>query len=247
MHILLVNDDGYTAEGILTLERVLREHGHETVTMAPHTQQSAKSHSMTVSGDMIIHRHDETHYSLEGTPADCIIYAVRTYILPFFPDVVVSGINHGYNLSTDTVYSGTCGAARQAAMYGISAIALSAEKDEEGIYDFVSPSEYLAGKIGDFAEVLRNGESFLSLNFPPHWNGKVRKSVLGSFDYRDVYSLRDEGDVIIATGTGYSIEYTSMDGVYPGDRTLVSSSFATATIIDNQPHCDLAKMEKLQL
>ena len=77
MHILLVNDDGYKAEGINTLFSVLTSFGHDVYIVAPHTEQSAKSHAMTVIGDVTIYKHDEHHYSLEGTPADCVIIHFR--------------------------------------------------------------------------------------------------------------------------------------------------------------------------
>ena len=247
MNILLVNDDGYTAEGILTLEKVLREKGHVTCTVAPHTQQSAKSHAMTVHGSMIVHRYDEYHYSLEGTPADCVIYPIRSLFIPFRPDCLISGINHGYNLSSDTIYSGTCGAARQGAMYSIPSIALSAHHDEMGRYDFVTPAEYTVSKLGHFMDVLKGAESFLSLNFPPNWNGEVRKASLGNLNYADEYTCSYHGDTIIIDGDGYSIDFEDSEKEYPGDMNLVRAGYATATVIAVNPASDYSRMKKLEL
>ena len=247
MNILLVNDDGYTAEGILTLERVLREKGHTTCTVAPHTQQSAKSHAMTVHGSMTVHRYDEYHYSLEGTPADCVIYPIRSGFIPFRPDMIISGINHGYNLSSDTIYSGTCGAARQGAMYSIPSVALSAHYDENGKYDFVTPAEYTASKLEHFMNVLEGAESFLSLNFPPHWNGEVRKATLGTLNYSDEYTCSYRGDTIIIDGNGYSLDFTAPEKEYPGDRSLVLAGYATATVIAVNPASDYQRMKELEL
>ena len=245
MYILLTNDDGYTAEGINTLERVLTEHGHDVCMVAPHTQQSAKSHAMSVHGSMTLWRWDDRHYSLEGTPADCVIYPIRSGLITR-PDVIVSGINHGYNLSSDTIYSGTCGAARQGAMYRIPSIAISSEKDERGKYDFSSASEYLASHLESFVSLL-DGDSFLSLNFPPHWNGKVEKAGLGFIHYYDRYTFSDDGKKIVLSGDGYGLEFDEVEKEYPGDMTITRSGAATATVIKINPVTDGERMEKLIL
>ena len=126
MIILLTNDDGYQAEGISVLETVLAEAGHEVWVCAPSDQRSAQSHAMTLKGKIRFIRFDARHYHCSGTPADCILYGLNGGALPVAPDVVVSGINHGYNASTDILYSGTVGAASEAALRGIPAIAISA-------------------------------------------------------------------------------------------------------------------------
>lgn len=245
MYILLTNDDGYLAEGINTLERVLTEHGHTVFMVAPHTEQSAKSHSMSVHGSMTAWRWDERHYSLEGTPSDCVIYPIRSGLLPR-PDVIVSGINHGYNLSSDTIYSGTCGAARQGAMYRIPSVAVSSQKDEAGKYDFIAPSEYLASHLETFASLL-DGDSFLSLNFPPHWNGRVEKAGLGFIHYYDRYVYDDDGRKIVLHGDGYGLDFEEVEKEYPGDMTLTRSGTATATVIRISPVSDSERMERLIL
>ena len=245
MYILLTNDDGYTAEGINTLGRVLTEHGHDVCMVAPHTQQSAKSHAMSVHGSMTLWRWDDRHYSLEGTPSDCVIYPIRSGLIPR-PDVIVSGINHGYNLSSDTIYSGTCGAARQGAMYRIPSIAISSEKDERGNYDFSSASKYLASHLESFVSLL-DGDSFLSLNFPPHWNGKVEKAGLGFIHYYDRYTFSDDGKKIVLSGDGYGLEFDEVENEYPGDMTITRSGAATATVIKINPVTDGERMEKLIL
>ncbi len=246
MHILLTNDDGYRAEGINILERVLGDYGHDVCMVAPHTEQSAKSHSMSVHGNMTVWRWDRRHYSLEGTPSDCVIFPMRSGFIHFTPDVIVSGINHGYNLSSDTIYSGTCAAARQGAMYGIPSIAISAQKDERGIYDFTSAAEYLSRNLENFVSVL-DGDSFLSLNFPPYWNGKVEKAGLGCISYQDRYTYTDDGKKITLRGDGYALEFEEVERKYPGDMSLTRNGTATATIIKINPVSDGERMENLIL
>lgn len=126
--LLLSNDDGVYAKGIKTFRQALMNAGHEVYTVAPLLEQSGKSHSFTLSTPL---RHtivDENTHAIDGTPADCTYIALNsTDFLPRTPDLVVSGINHGFNLGSDTFYSGTVAAAREAAFKGVPAIAFSQE------------------------------------------------------------------------------------------------------------------------
>lgn len=125
MIILLTNDDGIGRPGLVTLARVLQEE-HEVWVSAPESERSASSHAITMRNPVTFTKIDERTYACSGTPADCVLYGLRG-ALPVRPDVIISGINHGVNVGTDITYSGTFGAARQAAMLGIPAIAVSAE------------------------------------------------------------------------------------------------------------------------
>ena len=122
--LLLSNDDGVHAEGIRALHAELERLG-DVVVVAPLTEQSANSHSLTLARPLR-HRLIGGFHAVDGTPADCIyaaLYGKR--FLDRRPDVVVSGINHGYNLGSDTFYSGTVAAAREGALRGIPSIAFS--------------------------------------------------------------------------------------------------------------------------
>ena len=84
---------------------------------------------MTLRGKVKFVRFGEQHYHCSGSPADCILYGLAGGPVPVRPDLVVSGINHGYNASTDIIYSGTVGAASEAALRGLPSIAISARSD----------------------------------------------------------------------------------------------------------------------
>ncbi|MCB9591900.1 MAG: 5'/3'-nucleotidase SurE [Sandaracinaceae bacterium] len=123
--ILLSNDDGVEARGLHALREALLPLG-DVFVVAPRTEQSAGSHSLTLSRPLRHRTHEANVHSVDGTPADCIYVALyRDRLLPRRPDLVVSGINHGYNLGTDVHYSGTVAAAREAALRGIPSIAFS--------------------------------------------------------------------------------------------------------------------------
>lgn len=124
MNILVVNDDGYESEGIAILANAMKNYGNVYV-VAPHSEQSAKSASITIRHNLQIHQHSDTLYSVVGTPADAVRMAIQRLQLPI--DLVVSGINNGFNIGIDTIYSGTIGAAMQGLMYGLPSIAFSSD------------------------------------------------------------------------------------------------------------------------
>lgn len=124
MNILVVNDDGYTSIGIGILADAFRKIGNVYV-VAPHTHQSGASSSITVGKGLIVHKHKDNFYSVEGTPSDCVKYAIYGLNIDF--DLVVSGVNNGFNIGIDTVYSGTIGACMEALFHEKKAIAFSTD------------------------------------------------------------------------------------------------------------------------
>ncbi len=123
MRILLSNDDGYFAPGIVVLARALQDLGEVTV-VAPERDRSGASNSLTLDRPLTAKRAQNGFYYVNGTPTDCVHLAV-TGLLPELPDIVVSGINHGANMGDDTIYSGTVAAATEGYLLGIPSIAVS--------------------------------------------------------------------------------------------------------------------------
>ncbi len=125
MNILLTNDDGFSAEGLLVLKRYFEKKSeHNIFIVAPDTEKSGFSHSITFTElTKLVKQHDNT-WIIRGTPADCVNLALLGMVEEKI-DLVISGINHGPNMGRDTLYSGTVGAARQAAFYNVPSIALS--------------------------------------------------------------------------------------------------------------------------
>lgn len=100
MRILLTNDDGIHAEGLLALERIARELTDDVWIVAPETDQSGLAHSLTLSEPLRLRKIDEKRFALRGTPTDCVIMGVRE-VLDRKPDLVLSGVNAGANLADD--------------------------------------------------------------------------------------------------------------------------------------------------
>ena len=123
MHILLSNDDGYLAEGLIALANALRDHAEISV-VAPDRNRSAASNSLTLEMPLRVNIADNGFIKVDGTPTDCVHLAI-TGLLEHEPDMVFAGINHGANLGDDVLYSGTVAAATEGRFLGLPAIAIS--------------------------------------------------------------------------------------------------------------------------
>ncbi|MEO8501808.1 MAG: 5'/3'-nucleotidase SurE [Vicinamibacteria bacterium] len=121
--ILITNDDGYRAAGLLALRDAVKDLG-DVMVIAPDRERSACGQGITIKGPLTVEKIDETTFAVDGTPADCVILALAN-MLTTRPSVVLSGINRGANLGDDVYYSGTVGGAREAAFWGLPAAACS--------------------------------------------------------------------------------------------------------------------------
>jgi 5'-nucleotidase len=168
IRILVTNDDGYRSDGIHALARALRGIGEVTI-VAPVTEASAIGHALTLRHPLRLDSIDDRVFAVEGTPTDCVNVAV-THVFKGLPDLVVSGINKGWNLGDDVTYSGTVAGALEAALLGIPAVAVSL-RQTRGAYDF-TPAATAAATLAD--AMLRKplpARTFLNINVPkgqPH-------------------------------------------------------------------------------
>ncbi len=165
MNILLTNDDGIHAEGLWALEKALSGE-HRTTVVAPDMQRSAVGHSITLIHPLRVDRIQTNGgwgHAVSGTPADCVKLGVLE-ILESRPDMVVSGINPGPNVGVNLNYSGTVSAAKEAALMGIPAIAVSQNPNPDNEY---SVAAHFVGIL--IARIMENGlpsGTFLNVNVP---------------------------------------------------------------------------------
>ncbi len=124
MRLLLTNDDGIHAEGLAVLERIARTLSDDIWVVAPETDQSGLAHSLTLSEPLRLREIAQQRFALRGTPTDCVIMGVRK-LMDQPPDLVLSGVNAGQNISDDVTYSGTVAGAIEGTLLGIRSIALS--------------------------------------------------------------------------------------------------------------------------
>ena len=164
--ILVTNDDGVHSDGIHALAAALLSLGEVTI-VAPHVEASAIGHALTLRRPLRMERLRERVYEVDGTPTDCVNIAVtQVYTPSSAPDLVVSGINKGYNLGDDITYSGTVAGALEGSLLGIPSIAVSLERTR-GKYDF-GPAASAAAAIASMAlrgEIV-SARTFLNLNVP---------------------------------------------------------------------------------
>ena len=163
--ILVTNDDGVRSEGIHALAEALRPFGEVTV-VAPHIEASAIGHALTLRRPLRIEKVGERIYEVDGTPTDCVNIAITQLFDGVVPDLVLSGINKGYNLGDDVTYSGTVAGAMEGSLLGIPSIAVSLER-APAEYDF---SQAAAAAAAAAEAVLERGlpaRTFLNLNVPP--------------------------------------------------------------------------------
>ena len=168
---MLTNDDGYSAEGLRVLGEALEDLATVSI-VAPSAERSGAAQSLTLRQPIVVHPKRERHWTVDGTPADAVIVALHK-LLPERPDLVISGINHGANMGENVYYSGTVGAAREAALHHIPAVAMSlcARKNEQNFANATRIARALAGII------LKEGlpdQVLLNVNVPEPWGGGVR-------------------------------------------------------------------------
>ncbi|HKT78808.1 MAG TPA: 5'/3'-nucleotidase SurE, partial [Vicinamibacterales bacterium] len=120
--ILVTNDDGYLSDGIHALAQALERLGDVTV-VAPTTEASAIGHALTLRRPLRLERISDRVYAVDGTPTDCVNIGIAR-VLGRLPDLVVSGINKGWNIGDDVTYSGTVAGALEAALLGVPGLAV---------------------------------------------------------------------------------------------------------------------------
>ena len=124
MRILLSNDDGVHAVGMRILAAALSEFA-EVIIVAPDRNRSGASNSLTLEQALRVQQIEPNVYSVQGTPTDCVHFGLNELLKDQFPDLVLSGINHGANLGDDVLYSGTVAAAMEGHFLGIQSMAFS--------------------------------------------------------------------------------------------------------------------------
>ena len=195
MRILITNDDGINAEGMIPFAKWAKKLGEVTV-IAPKFEQSGKSHSIELHRAFEVEEinllPDVKAFSVDSTPADCVRFAVLGQKIKY--DLVLSGINRGYNMGSDIIYSGTMGAANEAAYLGLNSIAISttpdyypdATKDLDLIWNFFQRNQLL------------NKHRLYNVNIPPKCKD-IHITKQGGIYYSDEF-INQAGNLYRAQG-----------------------------------------------
>lgn len=231
MKILITNDDGIKAPGIIALAKEVSKN-HEVIVVAPREQKSAASHSISIHNPIKIREEkidglDCKAYSVVGTPADCTQAGLS--LLCENIDLVISGINRGLNCGTDILYSGTVSAAVEGAIYGVPSIAMSMEVDWEKYDEDYSKAAKWACRILDTVqgEYLRR-DVVINVNVPNVEEDEikgVKVCRIGKSTYKTQYILIEENEdkVYKTSGTRNDIEEDDSDLYY------LSKGYVTVT------------------
>ena len=162
--ILLTNDDGIHSGGLQALERTLTEVG-DVFVIAPAAEMSGASHSLTLSRPLRIRQIDERHWTVDGTPTDCVTLALHKILNESeLPHVCVSGINHGGNLGDDATYSGTVAGALEATILGVPGIAISLVARDH--FDFTEAARFALLAVRKILDEGLPDGTLLNVNIP---------------------------------------------------------------------------------
>ena len=176
MTILLTNDDGVHSDGLKALAEALRPLGEITI-VAPLQEASAIGHALTLRRPLRLETLDPNTFGVDGTPTDCVNIAVTT-VLRRLPDLIVSGINKGWNLGDDVTYSGTVSGALEGALLGVPSIAVSLERSRQG-FDFRDSARAAAIVAGAVLQRGLPARTFLNINVPRRRPKGFRVTVQG--------------------------------------------------------------------
>lgn len=194
MHVLLTNDDGVGAKGIMALYRAAIARGHEVTMCAPRHQQSAAGHRFTLSEPLFAGDYPLEHgkgYAVAGAPADCVRIGIQK-VAEKPVDVVISGINDGYNAGIATHYSGTVGAAMEGAFHNLPAIAVSIHhKATQEMVDHLA--DYTIRVAEQYAMKPQKRTTILNINAPCVNPDELKEPVYAPLDtafYLDTYEKR---------------------------------------------------------
>jgi len=239
MRILLANDDGIDAKGILTLLDVLKD-DYEVYIAAPHRQRSAYSHSVTY---FTRHRNAWKRklegaveaWAIDATPADCVYYGCFAFMKEM-PDLIITGINQGENLSTDCVYSGTIGAASEGSIIGIPSIAASlCSYDSQ---EFETAAEAIRVLIPYYMRDPHRHEYMLNVNVPAISKEQIKGYKItkteGDRNYEKPVEVRlqKDGSYLLVCDNVPMVTENLLNQI-DGDVTAVKNGYISITPMDN--------------
>ncbi len=193
MRILITNDDGINAPGLAVLQKIAGELSDDVWTVAPETDQSGASHSLSLHEPMRMRQVDSQVYAVKGTPTDCIIMGVRFVLRDKPPDLVLSGVNAGQNMADDVTYSGTIAGAFEGNLLGVPSIALSLaysfDKDKTRELKWQTPLTLGGDLIARLLDTGWSDDVVLNINFPDRDPGAVEGTLITQQGRRNQDSL----------------------------------------------------------
>jgi 5'-nucleotidase len=192
MRILCTNDDGIHAPGLATLETIARQLSDDVWVVAPETDQSGVSHSLSLNDPLRLREISDRHYAVKGTPTDCVIMGIRHIMHAARPDLVLSGVNRGQNVAEDVSYSGTVAGAIEGTILGVPSIALSQAYGPGGrnAVKWRCAEAHAARIIRKVLELGIDKGILVNVNFPDCEPGEVAGAAVANQGVRNQELLR---------------------------------------------------------
>lgn len=194
MRILLTNDDGINAPGLKVLEAIARSLSDDIWVVAPEIEQSGKSRAVTLTDPVRVREISDRHFSVQGTPTDCVLLGLQELVKGAQPDLILSGVNRGQNIAEDTSYSGTVAAAMCGMQHGVPSMALSQSRGFQAPGSLPwETSEYWGKKV--LPTLLKRpwpGNVVININFPDRAPDAVTGVELTRQGFRDENIIRAE-------------------------------------------------------
>lgn len=225
MRILITNDDGIHAPGLAVCEEIARALSDDVWVIAPETDQSGVSHSLSLNDPLRLREVSERHYAVRGTPTDCVIMGVRHILHEHRPDLVLSGVNRGQNVAEDVSYSGTVAGAIEGTILGIPSFALSQcyglETRENPHWD--TARRHGAKVIRRVLEVGMPKDVLVNINFPDCTADQVTGIAVASQGKRDQELLKIDARFDGRGNPYYWIAFSRGPRPPPADGTDLSA------------------------
>ncbi len=214
--LLLVNDDGIDAPGIILLEKIARRYTDEVWVVAPDEEKSGASHSISMNMPVRVRKRDDRHFAITGTPTDCVLLAIYE-IMSEKPTMLLSGINRGANLGEDITYSGTAAAAMEGALIGIPSVALSQVFTPRATVPWETAETYTPIVLAALLDAEWEPNSFVNVNFPDALPSEVTGTRATRQGQRPPGSFRPERRIDARDVPYYWIKLAYQEGGYdPG-------------------------------
>ena len=166
--ILITNDDGYNAEGIMLLSNIAKNLTDDVWIVAPEFEKSGASHALSFQNELRLKKYDNKYYSINGTPSDCVAIGISSVLKDKRPDLILSGINSGCNVGEDVTYSGTIAAAMEGLIRRVPSVSISQnyESGKKNQISWDSSKKYLKQILLQIAELGWPNNVFMNINFP---------------------------------------------------------------------------------
>lgn len=164
--VLITNDDGIDAAGLAVLEAAVASLAREVWVVAPATEQSAASHSLTMRRPLYIRPAGERRFAVDGTPTDCVLLAIHRVMRNRPPDLVLSGINRGGNMGEDAAYSGTVAGAMEGTLLGYRSVALSLFYTDRAVVRWETAARWTGAVLARLAALPWPRHVLINVNFP---------------------------------------------------------------------------------